>query len=299
MNIKGKQQILSVNQPGKIYGLSLTLFDKLPNPLKRIVPDYGFTIKIGNSTDRGPDGIDILSGGVETSIAVHKVISRQLPEPYSNCLIDNENPKNYDSVLYKMFQDSNTQYSQQICIDACIQIYFIESCNCTSNAFFSFFNVKNCNTDSQILCSIKTYLEKISKNETFIDQNCIQKGFCPLECNRTEFKISLSYSKFSTELYLDYMKSHQGFESKYDENKSIEMEDVNDGLVKINIFYESLTYTDFTESVSISLAGLGSRIGGFMGMFLGMSLMTLVEILEIIIKFVQKIFLRGKNALHF
>ena len=79
-----KQPILSVNQPGKLYGLSLTLFDKLPNALKRIVPDYGFTIKLDNDTFdvSGTDGIDLLPG-VETSIAVNRIVSTQLPEPYS------------------------------------------------------------------------------------------------------------------------------------------------------------------------------------------------------------------------
>ena len=85
INLENKNLPLkTINQPGKLYGLSLTLFDKLPEALKRIVPDYGFTIKLDNSTFdvSGPDGIDLLSG-VETSIAVNRVISKQLPEPYS------------------------------------------------------------------------------------------------------------------------------------------------------------------------------------------------------------------------
>ena len=78
----GRTALKTANQPGKIYGLSLTLFDKLPNLLKRIVPYYGFTIKLDNSSFdvSGPDGIDLLSG-LETSIAVNRVISKQLPEP--------------------------------------------------------------------------------------------------------------------------------------------------------------------------------------------------------------------------
>ena len=81
----GPDNIKSVNQPGKINGLSMILYGKLPKVLKRIVPNYGFTIKLDNSSFEvsGPDGIDLLSG-VETSIAVHRIVSKQLPEPFSN-----------------------------------------------------------------------------------------------------------------------------------------------------------------------------------------------------------------------
>jgi hypothetical protein len=116
-NAEGKNPIRSVNQPGKLYGLSLTLFDKLPNPLKRIVPDFGFTIKLDNSSFEvaGADGIDLMSG-VETSIAVYRVVSTHLPKPYSGCQIDNQNPEYFDSILYKMFMEKNVKYKQQQCI---------------------------------------------------------------------------------------------------------------------------------------------------------------------------------------
>ena len=77
------------------------------------------------------------------------------------------------------------------------------------------------------------------------------------------------------------------------------LEDVENGIVKLNIYYDSLTYTESTESVSINFVSLFSSIGGFMGLFLGMSVMTLVEILEIIINILYETFLREKYKLHF
>jgi hypothetical protein len=231
-------------------------------------------------------------------MAVDRIISKQLPHPYSNCGIDNENPEYLGSFLYKMFENSNIQYSQQLCIDLCLQTFFIDDCNCTSNSFFSFFNITNCKTESQSICSFNTYLETILKNENFINQNCIENGLCPLECNHTEFRISQSYSKFSIENYVDYILNHPGFKSKYDE-KEISLEDVENGIVKLNIYYDSLTYTESTESVSINFVSLFSSIGGFMGLFLGMSVMTLVEILEIIINIFYETFLCEKYKLHF
>ena len=67
------------------------------------------------------------------------------------------------------------------------------------------------------------------------------------------------------------------------------METIEDNIVKLNVYYESLTYVVMTESIYMSFVSLFSSIGGFMGMFLGMSVMTLVEIFEIIFKFFSKI----------
>jgi len=125
----------------------------------------------------GTDGIDLMPG-VETSIAVYRVVSTHLPMPYSGCQIDNHNPKDIESNLYKMFVEKNVKYKQQRCIDLCLQSYFIEDCNCTANAFYTLFNVTNCHTNHQITCSIKTYMEKLSL-PNFLNENCIP--LCPLE----------------------------------------------------------------------------------------------------------------------
>ena len=127
----------------------------------------------------------------------------------------------------------------------------------------------------------------------FINENCIP--LCPLECNRTEYKTSLTTSQFSSEIYYDYIKNKTAFHSKFDDEE-LTFRTVKEGLVKLNIYYDSLTYTEMTESVSMNAVSLLSSIGGFMGMFLGMSIMTLVEILEVLIKFFYSIVFEKKKS---
>ena len=106
----------------------------------------------------------------------------------------------------------------------------------------------------------------------------------------------MTKSKFLSEINYDIIKSHDAFKSKYDENE-LTIADITDDIVKLNVYYESLTYTLSEESVSMNLVGLFASIGGFMGSFLGMSLMTLVELLEIIIKFFFQYFYLKKKTL--
>jgi uncharacterized membrane protein len=84
---------------------------------------------------------------------------------------------------------------------------------------------------------------------------------------------------------LDLIKKRDSFISKYD-NETLSDESIKNGLVKINIFYDSLSYTQITESVKMNKVSLLASIGGFMGMFLGMSLMTFIEILELLVRLI-------------
>ena len=122
----------------------------------------------------------------------------------------------------------------------------------------------------------------------------LSASLCPLECIRTEYKTSISNSQFLSEIYFDYIKNNSAFSSKYDEDE-LTIDFIADDIVKLNIYYESLTYTLTEESVSINLVSMFSSIGGFMGMFLGMSIMTLVELLEIIIKYFYSLINPKKN----
>ncbi len=84
---------------------------------------------------------------------------------------------------------------------------------------------------------------------------------------------------------MDLIKKRENFLSKYD-NETLSDESIKNGLVKINIFYDSLSYTQITESAKMNKVSLLASIGGFMGMFLGMSLMTFVEILDIVVRLI-------------
>jgi len=126
-NSKGEKIDLKKSiHPGRFYnGLKVTLFESMPNVLKRIsYAGNGFIIKLENNsyTVGGNSEIDLLSG-YETNIAVERIYSTQLPAPYSDCIIDkNNSPKHFHSDLYDMFINTNTRYKQTDCFDLCKQV---------------------------------------------------------------------------------------------------------------------------------------------------------------------------------
>jgi hypothetical protein len=63
-------------------------------------------------------------------------------------------------------------------------------------------------------------------------------------------------------------------------------------LVKFNVYYDTLSYTVLTESINMDVVALLSSIGGSLGLLLGLSLLSFIEVLEVV---VETVFIYYKN----
>jgi hypothetical protein len=86
-----------------------------------------------------------------------------------------------------------------------------------------------------------------------------------------------------------YYMNDQIIKSKYP-GRNVTFEDIKKGLVNVKIFYEGLYYTEISETESQTVFDLISSIGGTMGLFIGISLLSFIEILEIIIEILILLF---------
>ena len=250
-----KSKLRETNQIGKRNGLSLTLYHSIIKELKELYPDYGLTVKIENSSNWNVDfvyGIDLLSG-FSNNLVIEKIFVNKIKYPYSNCDVDYNDTNSKLSNLYKAFVYSSHPYKEQYCLDFCYQMMAYEKCNCTDQEALSLNNDFNeiCLTLAQSRCLDEVYKEFLSEN---LISNCMPN--CPLECHESYFKTSLSFSKFD----------------KSDEN-----------LLKLNIYYDELSYTVINEAISLSIFEVLSNIGGTLGLFLGLSLLSFVEVIEVLI----------------
>ncbi len=79
---------------------------------------------------------------------------------------------------------------------------------------------------------------------------------CPLECNMTIYTIAEEKN------YFDYMDYNQ---------------------INVLIYLDSFKYTKITQLAQSTLPDIISTIGGTFGLFLGLSLLSFVEILDLFI----------------
>jgi acid-sensing ion channel 2 len=298
-NRTGQRVPLSSNSfPGVIYGLQTAFYVNFCENLTTFNSftggGLGALVRIDNSsylTDYVYDGIGI-APGYYTSMSISRSFRSSLPKPYSNCLIDNQTNAGFHSELFDLIQNSKYRYTQPMCFLQCQQKYVYLKCNCTDPSVTSLFsNVSQCLTLEQQKC-LANYGTLLITND-FIQENCLSE--CPLECYFDQFDVSLSSIELIPKFYMDYLNSNSNLAADFTKNK-IDSNLVKQSFTSFAIFYKSLSYETLTESPQTNLVWLFASVGGYLGLFLGVSVFSVFEPFQVLIEF---LFIRHSNRFNF
>ena len=83
--------------------------------------------------------------------------------------------------------------------------------------------------------------------------------------------------------FVDYIKENRHLAADFIQTQ-IDPESAAKSVVKVNIFYESMSYELSRESPKMDIVSLLASIGGNLGLFLGVSVFSLCEIIEVVIE---------------
>jgi hypothetical protein len=314
-----KNQELKTTKNGYKGGLQLELYIGNSSLYEPFTNKRGLRVLINNITDNSNDledhGIDVPAGFM-TNIAVKRTFFERLDYPYSNCVKDLTQNNPYQTETIKsMFENLNiTVYSQQLCEKYRYNQLLFEKCNCVDPAFTYMHKnkteVETCVTPVKVICSEEWFIKYHSKSR--------DRSECPQECSYIEYSYKISQSNFITEWYLDLLKHYFSNPNKanlFSKNIRPKLHLINNlsearkDLVALNIFYEKNDYTLITQTplwnINTLLSNYGGEIGirinqlkvyhicllkylinillKNVGLFLGMSVLSLVEIIEIIL----------------
>ena len=248
----------------------------------------GAVIKIENATyaiDHNYNGGIKVASGFHTDISISRSFNFNLPKPYSNCDLDN-NQYNYESSddLIRLFLNNSKQkmaYSQQSCIIQCYQLNTIKRCNCSHPLYISLFDQKVC--ESINLKEVSFYLQSwqnFSRERTILEKKCLP--LCPLECNQTFFETKLTSLRLTSWNY--YLNLLNKYLSQLFLSSPVSRETAINSFVSLNIFYDSLSYTLTYETPQLDWISLLGSVGGNLGLLLGVSLFSLCELAEVILE---------------
>ena len=125
----------------------------------------------------------------------------------------------------------------------------------------------------------------IVNNNTFLSSECTP--LCPLECNRTILKTSSSSSSYDLtgELYYDFIKTKKNLLSNF-VNKPLSIQNAIESFTSIAFYYESNSYKLSTDTPSMDMVSLLANLGGTLGLFIGISLIQLCEIIDVLIQII-------------
>ena len=246
----------------------------------------GALIRIDNSsylTNFQFDGISV-SPGFQTRVSMTRSFKSILPQPYSNCLIDNQTNSGFHSSLFDLIQNSAYKYTQPFCFWQCSQRTVLKECNCTDPSIISLIpNSGQCLTSSEIRCLNWTWWNIIFEND-FIENSCLVD--CPLECYSDGFDVLLSSSELLPNYFFDHLRSSGSTILDDFVSNKIDLDIVKKSYVYLNIFYKELSYEISSESPQYNWVSLFANISSYLGFFFGVSLFSLFEIIQVLIEIV-------------
>ena len=166
-----------------------------------------------------------------------------------------------------------------MCYDLCQTKLILDQCECINLDRYAFFpNSKICSSNDPSLQD----LNRKFLSHDFIISSCLQ--LCPLQCNRTIYKTSISSSLLLKDAYISKIKGSINLSEDFLNSRA--SYDSHSSIVKVYVFYETLTYVESNERAqSTSILTLASTIGGIMSLFLGVSVLSLFEVFDVFLEY--------------
>jgi hypothetical protein len=255
-------------KPGVTNGLIIYIYLENAANKYSFASSEGLRVFIHNSSANPSDAswVDIKLSEM-TNIAIKRTFIQKEPDPYSDCI----DLDTYDSEYYRfIIENTNKAYKQEDCYNLCLQKNIIENCKCYSLYYPKLYESKPCLNITQRDCYIKEYLSFKTKT---LDDNCAK--LCPLECESVMYDLVKSSSNYPTEYWFEIFK---------DLFPNTSYSSAKERVLGLNIFYSQMSYTRISESPKISSFDLMSNMGGTLGLYIGISFLSFIEIVEMILE---------------
>ncbi|XP_022296643.2 acid-sensing ion channel 4-B-like [Crassostrea virginica] len=258
---------------GSQNGLSIFVFLDQNNYIYGENLGAGLLVAI-HERDEEPNMADnsfLVSAGTVTYVPFRRIDSTFLPYPYKafgddycteTSAPDFQNPLKH----YK-------QYSSYACIRECRARFIYKRCQCRHINDFG--NETICTIAQEHTC-VRKAKEKFDSSLS-IKNNCK----CPLSCHQVAYDLDFSSAKIPSTKYEEYFSTQN-------------LQDLSTNHIELRFFYHTFFVENVQQVPKIDLTSVLGNVGGYMGIFLGASLLTLMELLEV---FMVAMFLISKRLI--
>ncbi|XP_055886446.1 degenerin mec-10-like isoform X1 [Biomphalaria glabrata] len=261
-------------------GLELILFLELGEYLQGITSGRGAQVVIhekGSYPFPEDEGISI-PAGQQTVISLRQLKINRLSEPYDRCT-------NRDIEKYT--------YTRNLCQKKCIQGIIIKSCNCYDTRFESMSSMTNI-TSGYLPCTNSTNDQYCIQNVTngFEDNERDCQCFNP--CNESIYEKSVSYKQWPNDVMAKYLanqvcKNNSTLCDSLWNLSNSNPEELRMNFLKLNIFFQDLNFEERSDQANYEFTTLLSDIGGSIGLWIGLSILSLFEIVDLLLRLVYKV----------
>ncbi len=178
-----------------------------------------------------------------------------------------------------------TRYDQQACIDVCNQDQLVQKCGCYALLTPPINKKSYCLSQDQVKCE-KDFFLNLSKSNVY--QFC--NDACVRACDKQTFSYSTSFTSYPSDAYLSYLVNKSDYKDMNPEKFS------QQSLIRLVVNYDTDSYTTITETTAMTLQQFIGQFGGNLGMFIGISVLSCLEVIELLISVCQLTYTRIYNT---
>ncbi|XP_078581260.1 degenerin-like protein unc-105 [Branchiostoma floridae x Branchiostoma japonicum] len=271
-----QDNVLETTKIGAGYGLKLTLNVESNEYIGIFGQDPGVKITVHTPGSTPLPEVNALSAepGKSTFIGLKRRVVNRQPHPYGNCSLSTETSPLYGGI-----------YTYETCKRSCLQKALIEECGCSDELLA--INTTICSTLNEAQECCRQKVRKEHENNQLVCP-------CSQPCHEESYDVWVSSSSWPSEAYTAYVleKIHTRSRSK---NLPTNQTSIQKNLVRLHLYYQDLNYQEIMDIPSFTKEGLFSSLGGLLGLYIGLSVITVCEFCNLIVDMV-KVFIKFRKA---
>ncbi|XP_043931335.1 acid-sensing ion channel 4 [Protopterus annectens] len=198
-----------------------------------------------------------VSPGFQTFVSCQEQRITYLPQPWGNCR---------GNVAGEQIIQGFDTYSITACRLKCEKEAVLKKCDCRMVHM----------PGNEPLCSPANYTCADQVLEALIEDSS-EKCECETPCNMTRYGKEISMVKIPSNRSARYLAKKYNTSEDY----------IRENFLVLDVFFEALNYETIEQKKAYELAGLLGDIGGQMGLFIGASVLTILEILDYIYEVIR------------
>ncbi|KAL9825338.1 epithelial sodium channel subunit delta isoform 11-T12 [Geothlypis trichas] len=271
-NSKGTDPFWAATKPGIPYGLSLILRAEQKEHLPLLSTVAGVKVMI-HSHNQTPflehEGFHIRPG-IATTIGIRQDQVNRLGGNYGRCTTDGA-----DVAVELLY---NNSYTLQACLHSCFQRAMVQRCGCGYFYYPLPAGARYCDYSRQPAwghCFYQLYSRL--RNHRL---DCFQH--CPKPCRESLYKVSAGTAKWPSAKSQDWVRQALRHQNGYNSSSSSSSSSSRD-IAKVTIFYRQLSSQAVHEAPLLSENLLLSSMGSQWSLWFGSSVLSVVEMLELLL----------------
>ncbi|XP_070574535.1 uncharacterized protein [Ptychodera flava] len=262
-------------RPGPQSGLKVTIFLEQHEYIPLYGQEAGVRALI-HSPDITPfpedDGITV-KPGVKTSIAIRQISIERKTYPYGNC----SNVEDFVTIY-----DDFYNYSSLACQKTCLHEFIQKECHCVDTMLMNKTRCKLLDKEQELCKQLMAYFY----------QSGVLPCECKVPCREMIFQSTISQSLWPSNTYVSGLIQELRHINPKVTRTVVDSRSARENLVNLEVYFEELNYHSTLETVAYTLEELLGDVGGLMGLFIGLSAVTVFEIIEFLLEIVYYVTLR-------